>query len=359
LRSEAEGSYIDPALIDSFGRRHRYLRVSLTDRCNLRCQYCMPEEGEEFAAPSPGGDLLTAEELAHLVGLFVRLGVRKVRLTGGEPTIRRDFGRIIEDLGKLNAGLPEPLSIGITTNGVRLKKFLPQLRAAGVRNVNLSLDTLVAAKFPLLARRPQAWHARTVDVLREVASQEEHFRLKVNCVLLRGINEDEVGDFMDLTEHLPIEVRFLEFMPFDGNSWNEGRMVPQAAIVAAIHEHSIRRGQGPAERLPPDSLNDVANLWRVPGWRGRLGVIASMTDAFCGGCNRIRLTSDGQLRNCLFGEEGWSLRDALRAGASDAALAVEVATGLQRKFRSLGGKRDMHELRERGGLALPMVALGG
>lgn len=355
---EAHRSYIDPALIDSFGRRHRYLRVSLTDRCNLRCKYCMPEEGEEFAGTSPGGDLLTTEELAYLIGFFVRLGVRKVRLTGGEPTFRKDFGRIVEDLGKINAGMPEPLSIGITTNGVRLKKFLPQLRAAGVRNVNLSLDTLVAAKWPLLTRRPEAWHTRTVEVLREVASQE-CFRLKVNCVLLKGINDEEIGDFIDLTEHMPLEVRFLEFMPFDGNSWSEGKMVPQAAIVKAINEHSIGRGHGPAERLPPDSLNDVANLWKVPGWRGRLGVIASMTDAFCSGCNRIRMTSNGELRNCLFGEEGWSLRDALRAGASDEALAVAVSTALRSKFHSLGGKRDMHELRERGALSLPMVALGG
>jgi cyclic pyranopterin phosphate synthase len=228
-----------------------------------------------------------------------------------------------------------------------------------VRNVNLSLDTLVASKFPFLARRNEAYHHRIMETIMKVASQEEHFNLKLNCVLLRGVNEEEVGSFIDLTEHLPIEVRFLEFMPFDGNSWSAGRMVPQADIVASIQQHMEKRGLAPADRLPPDSLNDVARLWRVPGWRGRLGVIASMTNAFCSGCNRLRLTSSGELRNCLFGEEGWSMRDALRAGASDEELAPTVATGVRSKFRHLGGKRDMHELRERGAFALPMVALGG
>lgn len=350
---------VDPALVDSFGRRHRYLRVSLTDRCNLRCQYCMPDEGEEPLVPNDGGDLLTAEELRRLTSLFVRLGVRKVRLTGGEPTIRGDFARVVEDLGQLNASLPEPLSLGLTTNGVRLQRFLPQLRAAGVRQVNLSLDTLVPAKFPLLARRPQSWHERVLQCMREVASQEDHFTLKVNCVLLRGVNEDEIGDFVDLTEHQAIEVRFLEFMPFDRNGWNANRLVPQADMLAAVERHLARRGLGPPDRLPPDSLNDVARLWKVPGWRGRLGFIASMTDAFCGGCNRLRLTSDGQLRNCLFGEEGWSLRDAVRAGVDDEALTATIASGVRSKFAKLGGKRDMHELRERGALGLPMVALGG
>lgn len=359
LRTKVADSHIDPALIDSFGRRHRYLRVSLTDRCNLRCRYCMPGDDEEPIVPNDNGDLLTAEELRRLTRLLVGMGVRKVRLTGGEPTIRGDFARIIEDLGQLNASLAEPLSLGLTTNGVRLMRFLPQLRAAGVRHLNLSLDTLVPAKFPLLTRRPQAWHARVLQVLHEVAPQEEHFRLKVNCVLLRGMNEDEVSDFVDLTEHHAVEVRFLEFMPFDGNGWSANRLVPQADILEAVQQHLARRGLGAAERLPPDTPNDVARLWRVPGWRGRLGIIASMTDAFCGGCNRLRLTSDGQLRNCLFGEQGWSLRDALRAGADDKTLAATVAAGVRSKFAKLGGKRDMHELRERRAHNLPMISLGG
>lgn len=316
----------------------------------------MPEEGEDGPL---GRDHLTAEELRRVTRLFVGLGVRKVRLTGGEPTIRSDFGRIVSDLGELSASLPEPLSLGITTNGVRLSRYLPALREAGVRHINLSLDTLVLAKFPLIARKPAAWHARVLQVLDEVASQEEHFNLKLNCVLLRGVNEDEVGDFVDLTEHRSIEVRFLEFMPFDKNGWGAHKLVPQAEVLELVQRHLAKRGVAPAARLPPDSLHDVANLWKVPGWRGRLGAIASMTDAFCGGCNRVRITSDGQLRNCLFGEEGWSLRDALREGADDASLAAIVATGVHKKFARLGGKRDMHELQARGSLGLPMVALGG
>jgi len=353
----AQAADIDPALIDSFGRRHRYLRVSLTDRCNLRCKYCAPEEGDEDVEPTTDGEKLTAEELQRLVRLFVTMGVRKVRLTGGEPTIRKDFGRLVELLGEVSGSVPGGLNLGITTNGVRLSKFLPQLRAAGLSNINLSLDTLIPAKFPLLARRPLEWHTRVIKVMHEVAGQED-FNLKLNCVLLKGVNEDEVGAFVDLTEHLPIEVRFLEFMPFDKNGWSANKLVPQAEIVAMVQRHAETRGVS-VDRQPPDSPHDVANLWRVPGWRGRVGVIASMTDAFCGGCNRIRLTSDGQLRNCLFGEDFWSLRDIMREGKDDRAVAAGIAAGVGLKNFKLGGKKDMHELMERGGLALPMMSLGG
>lgn len=350
---------IDPALVDTFGRRHRYLRVSLTDRCNLRCRYCMPEDGEEVFTPTPGGKVMTAEELKRILQVFLELGVRKVRLTGGEPTIRGDFGCILEDLGELNTRLPEPLSLGITTNGIRLKKFLPQLRAAGLRSINLSLDTLQAAKFPFLAGRPLDWHARIMDAMHDIATQEDYFQLKLNCVLLRGANEDEIGSFVDLTQSLPIEVRFLEFMPFDGNSWSANRLFPQADMIDAFQKHLEGRGLPRAQRLPPDSPHDVARLWQVPGWKGRIGVISSMTDAFCGGCNRLRITAAGELRNCLFGEEGWDLLQRIRGGASDPALVSEIAKAVQRKHSKLGGKRDMFELRERGDKALPMIALGG
>jgi len=319
----------------------------------------MPEEGDDTVVPNASPNLLTTEELQRLTSLFVGLGVKKIRLTGGEPTIRSDLGQIMEHLGDVNAGLPKPLSMGITTNGVRLKKFLPHFRAAGLRNINLSLDTLVSAKFPLLARKPKEWHERILKVLKEAVAQEEHFTVKLNCVLLKGVNEEEIGDFVNLTQHMPLEVRFLEFMPFDGNSWSANRLVPQEKIVETMQQHLHSHSGTGAERLPPDSLNDVANLWKVPGWRGRIGIIASMTDAFCGGCNRIRLTSDGQLRNCLFGEEGWSLRDEIRNGACDDQLTTAIATAVKAKYFKLGGKRDMHEVKERAKLGLPMIALGG
>lgn len=318
----------------------------------------MPGDDEEPLSTNLDPSLLSADEIGRLVDLFVKLGVRKVRLTGGEPTIRSDIGQILAHLGDINARLPEPLSLGITTNGVRLKRLLPQLRAAGMRGINISLDTLAPAKFPLIARRPAKWHARVLEAV-DAISQDDFFKLKLNCVMLRGVNEDEIGDFINLTESRKIEVRFLEFMPFDRNGWSEGRMVPQADILEGLQKHLDGRGVARAQRLPPESLNDVATLWQVPGWRGRLGVIASMTDAFCGGCNRLRMTSDGQLRNCLFGEEGWSLRDALRSGDSDEAIAALIGRGMAAKYAKLGGKRDMHELRERDTKGLPMVALGG
>mmetsp|Transcript_139627 Transcript_139627/g.446780 ORF Transcript_139627/g.446780 Transcript_139627/m.446780 type:complete len:432 (-) Transcript_139627:77-1372(-) len=359
LSAQHKSVDIDPSLVDTFGRKHRYLRLSLTDKCNLRCSYCSPEEGEEPLVPAANGEALTADEISRLLRLFVTLGVRKVRLTGGEPTIRGDFGRIVKDLGELRRITDEPLSFGITTNGVRIARFLPQLRDAGLTNINLSLDTLVAAKFPLLVRRDMKWHTRVMDALHEMVADDSPFNVKLNCVLLRGVNEEELGAFIDLTEKLPIEVRFLEFMPFDGNAWSANRMVPQAEIMEAMQLHLASRGLGPARRLPPDSPNDVARLWAVDGWRGRVGVIASMTDAFCGGCNRLRITANGEMRNCLFGEEGWSLRDSFRQGESDQAVAEVIAGGVQAKFVKLGGKRDMHELRERGALALPMMSLGG
>ncbi|CAE7195816.1 MOCS1, partial [Symbiodinium microadriaticum] len=343
----ASTTTVDPSLVDTFGRRHSYLRVSLTDRCNLKCRYCMPEDGEEVFTPTPGGKVLTAQELKRLLRLFVRLGVRKVRLTGGEPTTRGDFAQIMQDIGELNACLDEPLSLGITTNGVRLKKFLPQMRAAGLRNVNLSLDTLQAAKFPFLAGKPLDWHARIMDSMRAVA-EEPFFNLKLNCVLLKGANEDEVGAFVDLTESLPVEVRFLEFMPFDGNAWSANRLVPQADMIESVQNHLASRGLPAASRLPPDSLHDVARLWQVPGWVGRIGVISSMTDAFCGGCNRLRITANGELRNCLFGEQGWNLLQEMRRGVPDDEIIGTIAEAVQRKHAKLGGKRDMFELNERG-----------
>ncbi|CAE8611816.1 unnamed protein product [Polarella glacialis] len=233
------------------------------------------------------------------------------------------------------------------------------MRAAGLRNINLSMDTLVSAKFPMIARKPAEWHARILEGMREVAAQDEHFTLKVNCVVLRGFNEDEIGAFVDLVEHQPIEVRFLEFMPFDGNSWSAKKLVSQEEIIENFQKHLAARGGLHAERLPPDSLNDVARLWKVPGWKGRIGVISSMTNAFCGGCNRLRITSSGEIRNCLFGEEGWSLRDALRKESSDEAVIPTIAEAVGRKYAKLGGKKDMHELADRGDKALSMIQLGG
>lgn len=155
-----------------------------------------------------------------------------------------------------------------------------------------------------------------------------------------------------------MEVRFLEFMPFDGNAWNKGKMVPEKDIIASMQRHVNSRGLGDLQKLPPESPSDVARLWQVPGFRGRLGTISSMTNAFCGGCNRIRITSSGELRNCLFGEEGWSLRDNLRAGLTDEAITETISTAVTAKFSKLGGKRDMHDLNATG-KGLPMVALGG
>ncbi|XP_020873889.1 GTP 3',8-cyclase, mitochondrial, partial [Arabidopsis lyrata subsp. lyrata] len=221
---QTKDSPVSDMLIDSFGRLHTYLRISLTERCNLRCQYCMPSEGVEL---TPKPQLLSQSEIVRLAGLFVSAGVNKIRLTGGEPTIRNDIEEICLQLSSLK-GLK---NLAITTNGITLAKKLPKLQECGLDSLNISLDTLVPAKFEFLTRRKG--HDRVMKSI-DTAIELGYNPVKVNCVVMRGLNDDEICDFVELTREKPINVRFIEFMPFDGNVWNVKKLVPYAEVMDKV-----------------------------------------------------------------------------------------------------------------------------
>ncbi|XP_018885003.2 molybdenum cofactor biosynthesis protein 1 isoform X4 [Gorilla gorilla gorilla] len=304
-------------LTDSFGRQHSYLRISLTEKCNLRCQYCMPEEGVPL---TPKANLLTTEEILTLARLFVKEGVDKIRLTGGEPLIRPDVVDIVAQLQRLE-GLR---TIGVTTNGINLARLLPQLQKAGLSAINISLDTLVPAKFEFIVRR-KGFHKVMEGIHKAI--ELGYNPVKVNCVVMRGLNEDELLDFAALTEGLPLDVRFIEYMPFDGNKWNFKKMVSYKEMLDTV------RQQWPELEKVPEEESSTAKAFKIPGFQGQISFITSMSEHFCGTCNRLRITADGNLKVCLFGNSEVSLRDHLRAGASEQELLRIIGAAVGRKKR--------------------------
>ncbi|KAH6849955.1 hypothetical protein B0I37DRAFT_396720 [Chaetomium sp. MPI-CAGE-AT-0009] len=289
-------------LTDTFHRQHDYLRISVTERCNLRCLYCMPEEGVPL---SPSRELLTTPEIVMLSSLFVSQGVTKIRLTGGEPTVRRDIVPLMQQIGALRThGLRE---LCLTTNGLSLHRKLEPMVEAGLTGVNLSLDTLDPWQFQLMTRRA-GFNAvqKTIDRIFELNRAGAGIKFKINCVVMRGLNDREILPFVELTRDKDVEVRFIEYMPFDGNKWNEGKMFSYQEMLDLI------RSQHPGLERVQGHKNDTSKTFQVPGFTGRLGFITSMTHNFCGTCNRLRITSDGNLKVCLFGNAEVSLRDIVR-----------------------------------------------
>ncbi|XP_075719598.1 molybdenum cofactor biosynthesis protein 1 isoform X2 [Rhinoderma darwinii] len=308
-------------LTDGFGRQHSYLRISLTEKCNLRCQYCMPEDGVKL---TPKSELLTAQEILTVARLFVQEGVDKIRLTGGEPLIRPDVVDIIAQLRKLE-GLK---TIALTTNGINLARLLPKLKEGGLDVLNISLDTLVPAKFEFIVRR-KGFHKVLEGIHRAV--ELGYNPVKVNCVVMRGLNEDELTDFVALTEKQPLEVRFIEYMPFDGNKWNFKKMVSYQEMLDTI------RQKWPELEQVPTEITSTSKAYKVPGFQGQIGFITSMSDHFCGSCNRLRITADGNLKVCLFGNAEVSLRDWLRTGASEEELVQVIGAAVGRKKKQHAG----------------------
>ncbi|KAG5980387.1 hypothetical protein E4U55_004073 [Claviceps digitariae] len=289
-------------LTDSFHRQHDYLRISITERCNLRCVYCMPAEGVPL---SPNRELLTTPEIIMLSSIFVSQGVSKIRLTGGEPTIRQDIVPLMQQIGALRArGLKE---LCITTNGISLRRKLDSMVQAGLTGVNLSLDTLDPWQFQIMTRRKGFEAVRdSIDRILEMKRLGADIKLKINCVVMRGVNDREVLPFVEMTREKDLEVRFIEYMPFDGNRWNKNKMLSYSEMLDMIRE------QHPGLEKVVDHKNDTSKAWHIPGFAGRIGFITSMTHNFCGTCNRLRITSDGNLKVCLFGNAEVSLRDMLR-----------------------------------------------
>ncbi|GFP52595.1 molybdenum cofactor biosynthesis protein 1 [Trichoderma asperellum] len=289
-------------LTDTFHRQHDYLRISLTERCNLRCLYCMPEEGVPL---SPDRELLTTPEILMLSSIFVSQGVNKIRLTGGEPTVRRDILPLMHQLGALRPyGLQQ---LCITTNGISLHRKLDSMIESGLTGVNLSLDTLDPWQFQIMTRR-KGFDAvqKSIDRILELNKLGAGIKLKINCVVMRGLNDREIIPFVELTREKDLEVRFIEYMPFDGNKWNKGKMFSYNEMLDVI------RAEYPELQKVRDGKNDTSKTWKIPGFEGRLGFVTSMTHNFCGTCNRLRITSDGNLKVCLFGNAEVSLRDIIR-----------------------------------------------
>ncbi|XP_021743901.1 GTP 3',8-cyclase, mitochondrial-like isoform X1 [Chenopodium quinoa] len=338
VEDDTKGSSVSDMLVDSFGRLHTYLRISVSERCNLRCQYCMPADGVEL---TPGPELLSKDEIVRLASLFVNCGVNKIRLTGGEPTIRKDIEDICLQLSELK-GLK---TLAITTNGLTLARKLPKLKMCGLNAVNISLDTLVPAKFEFMTRR--RGHEKVIEAI-NTAVDLGYDPVKVNCVVMRGFNDDEICDFVELTREKPINIRFIEFMPFDGNVWNVKKLVSYYEMMdRVVNKFSDLK------RLNDDPT-DTAKNFRVEGHRGTVSFITSMTEHFCAGCNRLRLLADGNLKVCLFGSAEVSLRDPIRSGADDNELMEVIGRAVKRKKAAHAGMFDLANTANR-----PMIRIGG
>jgi cyclic pyranopterin phosphate synthase len=290
--------------------------------------------------------LLTSEELLRAIEVFVDLGVRKIRLTGGEPTLRKDIVNLATRITQL--GIKD---LGITTNGLLLNRLGSQLKTAGVKRLNISLDTLDSNRFERITKR--AGHGKVVQGIAH-ALNLGFDKVKINCVVKRGVNEDEIPSFVHWTRDVPLEIRFLEHMPFGRNGWEEDSVVSYAEMVSSI------RAAFPDfhELQDTEDLNPTAKIWKVPGFKGRIGFITAMTDEFCGTCNRLRLTADGNVKACLFGEEEVSLRDAIRKRNSTKDDLIQVIdSAVKAKKEKLGGYDSPNDISK--GKNRPMILIGG
>ena len=323
---------------DTFGRIHNYLRVSLTDNCNLRCFYCMPDEDYDFA---PASRLMQTLEVERLSRIFVEEGVTKIRLTGGEPLVRKDAAKIIESLSQL------PVELVMTTNATRIHEFIDLLKTSSIQTINISLDTLQPDKFLLVTRR---------DLFHLVRSNIElllhhGFNVKINVVVMKGFNENEINDFIRWTTHIPVQIRFIEFMPFEGNRWTGNKVFSMQDMFSEIATQF--------EFMPVENdIHDTAKHFMVPGHAGSFAVISTMSAPFCSGCNRMRLTADGKLKNCLFSIDETDLLTPLR---NQEDVSTLIHASIHSKAKELGGqflgtfeKLDAVSIHNR-----PMITIGG
>ena len=325
-------------ILDSFGRNHNYLRISLTDNCNLRCFYCMPEEEYEF---TPVSKLMQADEIEAISKIFVAQGVNKIRLTGGEPLVRKDAGKIILSLSKL------PVKLTLTTNGTRVHEFIELLKEANIQTLNISLDTLQSDRFMLLTRRDQ--FKLVYDNIQLLI--RNGFQVKVNVVVMKGMNDGEINDFIEWTKDTPIQIRFIEFMPFSGNRWTSNKVFTWQEILEVVQT------KYPIVRLE-DEINDTAKKYTVPGHTGSFAVISTMTSPFCSGCNRMRLTADGKMKNCLFSKEETDLLTAFRKGEDILPL---IQKSIASKAKELGGQftADFEQVHAEEIQNRSMITIGG
>ncbi len=302
-------------IVDGFNRVHNYLRISLTDNCNLRCFYCMPEEDYDF---TPAGRLMQLDEIIEISRVFVANGVNKIRLTGGEPLVRKDAASLILALSKL------PVKLTLTTNATRLHDFVNVLEEAGITSLNISLDTLQRDKFMLMTRRDQFDRVRgNIDLM-----MNRGFHVKVNVVTMKGMNDNEIPDFIRWTKDEPVHVRFIEFMPFSGNRWTSNKVMTWQEIL------EVAGSSFPIIPLQRDK-HDTSKKYMVPGHKGTFAVISTMSAPFCGDCNRMRLTADGKMKNCLFSQTETDLLTPFRRGEDIVPLIYQ---SIRDKKKALGGQ---------------------
>ncbi|MET0811985.1 MAG: GTP 3',8-cyclase MoaA [Microbacterium sp.] len=318
-RVDASGESGGP-LVDTHGRVHRDLRISLTDRCSLRCTYCMPEQGNEWLART---SILSTDEIVRIARVAAAAGITTFRLTGGEPLLRADIVDVVRRLARLRSADGEPVQIAMTTNGIRLRELLPDLEEAGLSRLNISIDTIDRERFRELTRRD-----RLDDVLDGIAAAAASGLrpLKLNAVAMRDVNDDELTDLVAFAIGHGAQLRFIEQMPLDaGHTWDRTRMVTRDEILERLAERWTLtpvpgRGGAPAEQ------------WTLDGGPHTVGVIASVTAPFCGDCDRLRLTADGQLRNCLFSTTEYDLLPVLRASGPDAEIDAMLRSCVRGKL---------------------------
>lgn len=324
-------------LIDSFGRVHDYLRISVTDKCNFRCNYCLPEKHCSFMS---NAELMTKDEILKIARIFIALGIKKIRITGGEPLLRKDISEILFELSKL------PVELAITTNGYYLDNYVNLFKKIGLKSVNVSLDSLKNNKFAYITNK---------DVFDKVFSNimlliKNNFHVKVNVVLLKNFNENEILDFIKWTKNLPVHVRFIEFMPFKENKWQFEKVVTYENVI------NIIKSQYKIIKLK-DNFNSTAKSYKVKSFKGTFALISTISTPFCETCNRLRITADGKLRNCLFAMTETDLLSNLRANNNITKLILQ---NLKTKKFKRGGlpefeqKEINHYLSNR-----KMVQIGG
>lgn len=326
-------------ILDTHHRAHTYLRISLTDMCNLRCFYCMPDEHYDFM---PRAHLMQPREIEEIARIFTRLGVTKIRLTGGEPLARRDFREIIKRLSAL------PVELTLTTNATLLHRHIDALQSAGVRSLNISLDTRSAERFRKLTRRDKFFV--TLHNIR--LAIDRGFRVKINMVVMKGINDDEILDFIAWTKTEPVDIRFIEFMPFSGNRWTGDQVFTKHEILNLIEERYT------IEPLPSAS-NATSQPYAISGHTGTFAIISTMSAPFCADCNRMRLTADGKMKNCLFSKTENDLLAALRAGKPLEPLIRENILGKAEKLGGQFGNLPFSDLKGDKLVNRSMISIGG
>lgn len=327
-------------LRDSFGREHNYLRISITEKCNLRCTYCMPENGVVL---TPKSQLMTKNEVIDIATLFVKNGVNKIRLTGGEPLLRKDFPEILMALSMM------PVKLSLTTNAVLVDRHIETFKKANLKTINVSLDSLHPQTFNSLTKRNQFDKAfENIDLL-----LSKGFNIKLNVVLIKNTNDHEIMDFVNLTKDKNISVRFIEFMPFDGNAWDKSKLVSYQDVLTQVKSDFSN------DKLVilPNEKNFTARNFKIKNYKGQFGIISSVTNPFCDSCNRIRLTANGKLKNCLFSNNETDLLSAYRKGLSIEPIIQQAIFKKKRMRSGMNSIEDFQNLEKHNNRS--MITIGG